>query len=228
VPDDASKIAAALGEATRHLNADEDVPAALSAIVEIARYYLAQIDHVGISVAHRRGKIETLAATGPLVLELDQAQYDLREGPCVDAIESEPVVVVNELRHEQRWPRYVPRAAELGVRSQVGLRLYAEETLGGLNLYSTSSDLVTPETRQLADLFAAHASLALAQVRREDDMSTALASRRLIGQAIGIVMERYHITEDRAFQFLVRASSHGNIKMRDVAAELVREGNDKS
>jgi GAF domain-containing protein len=226
VTDEASHIAAALAEAARRINAPDNVSSTLETIVEVARDSMPDVDHVGISITHRRGKIETMAATDPLVYELDRIQYEFREGPCVQAIEIDPVIVVNNLRHEQRWPRYVPRAVTLGVRSQLGLRLYVEEeTLGGINIYSTTSDVISEETQHLAELFAAHAALALGRVRREEDLNTALASRKLIGQAIGIVMERYQMDEDRAFGYLARVSQHGNVKLRDVARELVEQRN---
>jgi GAF domain-containing protein len=226
VTDEASQIAAALAEAARRINAPDNVSSTLKTIVEVARDSMPDVDHVGISITHRRGKIETMAATDPLVYELDRVQYELREGPCVQAIETDPVIVVNNLRHDQRWPRYIPRAVEQGVRSQLGLRLYVEkETLGGINVYSTSSDEISEETQHLAELFAAHAALALGRIRREEDLNTALASRKLIGQAIGIVMERYQMDEDRAFGYLARVSQHGNVKLRDVARELVEQRN---
>lgn len=94
-------------------------------------------------------------------------------------------------------------------------------TLGGLNLYSTSSDVVSEEAVQAAQLFARHATIALEKAQDSEQLSEALSTRKVIGQAIGIVMERFQVDEDRAFQFLVRASSTSNIKLRDVATELV-------
>jgi AmiR/NasT family two-component response regulator len=73
----------------------------------------------------------------------------------------------------------------------------------------------------MAALFAAHAGLALGRAQREDQLRTALASRQLIGQAVGIIMERYRMDETRAFDYLARVSSHGNIKLREVAREVV-------
>lgn len=130
--------------------------------------------------------------------DLDSLQYELGEGPCVHAIRAEPVTIVNDLRHEQRWPHYVPRALDFGLRAQMGLRLFADgQTLGGLNLYSTEGESIDPEVRQVAELLAAHAALALGRTRREEGLSSALTNRKVIGQAIGIVMERYQMDEDR-------------------------------
>jgi GAF domain-containing protein len=131
------------------------------------------------------------------------------------------------IHHDQRWPRYVPAAVELGLRSQLAVRLYLDDqgTLGGLNLYSTTSDDVDPEAEGTAELFAAHAAIALGNARERENLNQALHSRKVIGQAVGILMERYEMNEDRAFAFLVRASSHANIKLREVAQELVNRAN---
>ena len=142
------------------------------------------------------------------------------------AVETEQVVTVNHLRHDQRWPLFASRAAALGLRSQMGLVLHSDDhTRGGLNLYSTETDVIDPDVQHLAELFAAHAALALGFVRQNEDLHSALASRKTIGQAMGIVMERYGVDEDRAFGYLRRVSSNTNVKLRDVAAGVVDNAN---
>ena len=121
------------------------------------------------------------------------------------------------------------QALELGLRSQLAVKLYLDhDTLGGINFYSTLHDEVHADARELAQLFATHAAIALGHAQEREDFSEALRSRRAIGQAIGLLMERFDMTEDRSFGFLVRASSHRNIKLRLVAQELVDESNAKA
>jgi GAF domain-containing protein len=224
-----SPLAEALVHAALEIDAAPDVETTLDAIVHTAQRSLPGVDHVGISIAHRNGTIETKSGTDQLVWELDQVQYELREGPCVHAIEGDNVVVAADIRHEQRWPQYVPRAVERGVKAQVGLRLYVDhETLGGLNLYSTQAEFIDPDVVHTAELFAAYASLALGRARREETLQAGMQTRKLIGQAIGMIMERYGIDEDRAFEYLVRVSQHSNIKLRDIAQELVSQGNHRA
>jgi transcriptional regulator with GAF, ATPase, and Fis domain len=219
-------VARALAEAAREINAPRDLQHTLDTIVQTATSSIPGIDHVGIAISHRDGKVETMAATDPFVWDLDEMQYELGEGPCLDAIWKEPVLRVEHARHEQRWPRYIPKAVERGLRAQLGLRLYVDEaTLGGLNMYSTESDTIDPEAQEIAELFASHAALALGRARREEQLNSALYTRKIIGQAIGMVMERYQLDEDRAFQYLTRVSQASNIKLREVAAELVRMRN---
>lgn len=110
------------------------------------------------------------------------------------------------------------------------MRLFTEtETIGGLNnMYSTSVDTTDPDVVPTAELFAAQASIALSRVRREEQLNTTLQTRKVIGQAIGILTERPGLTEDRAFEYLTRVSSHTNVKLREVAKEVVARRNDES
>jgi transcriptional regulator with GAF, ATPase, and Fis domain len=217
-------ISDAIARISRAINAPNDLQSQLDVIVDVARNSMPEIDHAGVSVAHRDGTVETKAATSELVKELDQLQYSLGEGPCLHAIESDPVVVVQDARADTRWPRFMKAAVELGLRSQLGLRLYLDEQArAGLNLYSTSSNTIDPETESLAELFASHAALAMGRVRIGENLSAALASRTTIGMALGLVMERYGMDRDRAFAYLTRIASSSELKLREVAEHLVAE-----
>lgn len=194
----------------------------MTSVVDVARETVPGFDEVSISVLRRKGEIETLAGTGELVWELDELQYRLDEGPSVDAIRDGSVVLVERLPNEQRWPRYVPEAAKTGLRAQLGVQLQTGEgTIGGLNFYSTTADSIGSETRKIAELFAAHVTDALSRSLYEQQLNDAISSRQVIGQALGIVMERYQIDQDRAFEYLTRASSTSNTKLRTVADEVV-------
>lgn len=153
--------------------------------------------------------------------------------PCMDTLDGSDVVTAPGLRAEQRWAQAeqrwaqcVPPALALGVRSQLALRLHhGDDTIGSLNPYSTVCGEVSHDALAPAGLFAAHCAVALGYAEERAHLTEALQSRRIIGQAIGILMERYEMNEDRAFAFLVRASSHSSIKLRAVAQELVDERN---
>jgi GAF domain-containing protein len=214
-----SDLGHAIASAARTMHHPRTLDETLQTIVEVARDSLQGFNHIGIATVDRKGKVETRAAVGDLVLILDKLQYGLDEGPCAEVLREATVVSAARVTEDDRWPRYGPEAAAHGLRSQLALKLYLDDegTLGGLNMYSTVSDEVDPEAEAVAELFATHAAIALGNARERDELSQALATRGMIGQAIGILMERYSITEDRAFAFLVRASSHDNIKLRDVA-----------
>jgi transcriptional regulator with GAF, ATPase, and Fis domain len=215
-------VATALARASESINEPRTIQDTMDAIVKATSTSLPEFAHVSISVKNPQGAFETSAGTDQLAWELDNIQYELEEGPCVQAIEGEPVVLVPHLRREQRWPRYIPAATARGVRSQVAVRLFANNThVAGLNLYSTECDEADTTSVETARLFATHAGIILGHAQVEDQLNTALHSRKVIGQAMGILMERYRMDGDRAFNFLVRASSTSNIKLRDVAEELV-------
>lgn len=222
-------MAEAVADAARQINGPHDMASTLRSIAFVAAHQMPEFEHVSVSIAHGNGHVETVAATDDLVRRLDQLQYELGEGPCLHSLHTAEVTAVEDFRRDQRWPRFVPEATKLGVRSQLAVRLFADEqTIGGLNMYSTVSDTISEETRHMADLFATHAAIALGRARREDQISTALESRAVIGQAIGIVMERYTLDANRAFAFLRRVSSTSNLKLRDVAEQLVDEANKAS
>lgn len=218
------ELAEALTEAARRMNAPVTLAETLDAIVRVARDSMNGIDHVGITVSRGGGHLETAAATDDFVRELDAVQYELHQGPCVTALENDaqPITIVEHARLETRWHEFIPRAVSHGLRSQMGVRLFVDgETLGVLNCYSVSSDTIDDDTHHLADLLATHAALAYGHVRKFTDLQAALVNRQQIGQAVGIVMERYHLDSDRAFDYLVRVSSTSEVKLRDVAREIV-------
>ncbi len=213
----------ALNEAADAMNVGGDVAATLEAIVTQAKLTLPGIDHVGISTVDRRGRVRTVAFTDDLVIRLDELQYAAGEGPCVTAMTESETVVVENARHEQRWPGFIPGAVALGMRAQMGVRLYREPAgVGALNMYSFEADELDPLLPQLAELFARHAALALGHARHSEQLETALETRSLIGQALGIVMERYGIDESRAFDYLSRTSTTTNTKLREIARQLVQ------
>ncbi len=222
-------IRAGLLKVTRDLNEPRRLQATLDTIVETAAHSLPGITHVGVTIAGSDGDLETRAGSDPFVWELDQLQREVHEGPGLHVLGVDPITTVEWAASERRWPRFMPLAVAKGLRSQIGMRLYTEkETLGGLNMYSTSSDTIDPDVLHMAELFAAHVSLALGHARREEQLTTAMTTRKVIGQAIGILMERHELDEDGAFDYLVRLSSHANVKLRRVAEEIVALRNDLS
>lgn len=221
-------MAAALTEAAQVMHAPTTVEETLEAIAEATLKTIPGFDHAGISITHRDGRIETMTGTDRLVWDLDDLQYGLREGPCYDAIRGAGVVLVENAPDDPRWPRYLPAAAEKGLRSQLAVGLYQDgDSMGGLNLYSTASETIAKEAVLIAELFATQAAIALGRSTEHAQLNDALVSRTVIGQATGIMMERYQLDEARAFQFLIRASSTSNTKLRDIAREVVRTAIDR-
>ena len=218
-------MTAALAAAVRSLARPESTEAKLLTIVETLALSLPMFKDIGVSTIDRHGVVSTRAATSQLVWDLDALQYELGEGPCVDSLHDAMVVEAPLIVEDQRWPRYVPRAVELGLKSQLALKLYVDEdkTIGGLNMYSTSDEEIDPDAVAVADLFATQAAVALGQARTVEQLTQALETRQLIGQAVGLVMAKYGLAEDAAFGFLARMSSHSNTKLREIAERVVAE-----
>lgn len=154
------------------------------------------------------------------------AQNDTEQGPCLDALRDNKRVVVDDLRVDSRWPVFSARAAELGVRAMVCVPMEAAgRQIGVLSLLSDGPEFLGDEdTPVLASVFAAHAAIALTGASRVEEVVAALGHRDVIGQAKGILMERFKIAPDVAFAMLVRTSQRSNLKLREVCAQLCLTG----
>jgi GAF domain-containing protein len=219
------RVASIMASVAESLDQTASSEETLSRITWCARETIPGVDFASISVRHRDGHLETVAATSDIATKIDSLQYELQEGPCYDAASSEDAVSTVDVATEPRWPTYGPAAAALGVRSQVAVRFYeTPQSRGGLNLYSASARALADQVG-FAQIFAKHAAIAMGHTYTVEGLNTALAGRKSIGQAIGIVMERYGLDEDHAFEFLMRMSQTANIKLRKVAAEVVKQAN---
>ena len=218
-------ITAALSKAARTIGKSRTMEETLDAIVHAAQRSMPNFDHVGVSTIDRRGRITTRAATSSLVRELDALQYQLEEGPCYDSLQEGGVVSAPHIRHDQRWPRYVPAAVGVGLRSQLAVKLYLEEyrTVGGLNLYSTITEDIHEDAALAADLFATQAVTVLEKSRELDHLHEAMLTRERVGMAIGLVMGKYQMGSTAAFDFLARTSTNSNIKLRLIAERVIED-----
>lgn len=222
-PPDAG-LARDLSELARELQAVPSMESLLQRIVEAALAEIGPAEHVGISEILRKD-VRTRAASGRLVHQLDELQYRLEDGPCLSSLREERTVRTDDLEVEQRWPRFAPAAAEHGMRSMLSVQLFVEgDNLGALNLYATVPGAFDERDESTAMLLAAHAAVAMKDTKVEAELRTALETRDLIGQAKGILMERFKIDERQAFDLLVTASQHAHRKLHDVADELARTG----
>jgi hypothetical protein len=200
----------------------------LDAMTVLICAVIDDVDFAGITVTAEDGSLTTLAPTHELASRCDELQGQLGEGPCLDALTDDAVYVAEDLANDSRWPRYAPAAAALGIGAQMGLDLYPPgKGRAALNLYSFQPQPFV-DAVDIAEIFAAHASMMLGYTRHMDQMETALGGRKVIGQALGIVMERYSLDEDLAFQFLARTSRESNVKLRAIAADIVAGANQRN
>lgn len=212
-----------LAHASLAMSQHRTQPEVLQEIVQQAALVLPAFEHVSISLISDDLRFETLAATTELARDLDRVQAQAQDGPCADAARDDETVVLADARHEQRWPAYIGPAARLGLQSQLSLPLSRDlRNACCLSLRSTSGHEVDAQTVAVAEHLAVHAGLALSHVETADQLHTAVGTRTVIGTAIGIVMERYGLSQSQAFNYLVRQASQQNRKLRLVAQDLVR------
>lgn len=182
----------------------------------------AGCDDAGIMLVHTRQRIETAASTAPRVTTSHELQREFDEGPCLDALDSGGSFVSADVAADERWPRWGKAVADLGIRSAMSVLLETRERrYGSLNLYSNRLNAFDGDDLATAMIFARHASIALANAHHEQGLLVAIDARKLIGQAQGILMERFDIDPDRSFEVLRRYSQHHNQKLRDVAEWVV-------
>src|SRR3954463_1452013 len=171
----------------------------------------------------------TVVSTGQLAVALDESQYERGHGPCLHAARTGEVTEIADTRTDRRWPDYLPRAVEAGNLSSLSVPLAIdqdEQVTGALNIYARQPDAFDQNSRSFATRFGPYAAVAAGnlyayQSARDmaDNLQVALESRAVIDQAKGVLIERYRLTPDQAFQLLVQASMNANRKVRDIADE---------
>lgn len=205
------------------------VEGTLQRIVDLAERAIDGCEAAGILVVDG-DSVTTAAASSALVVVVDQLQIDSGQGPCLDAATQWSTVYADDLIDDPRWPKFGLAAVAAGVRSALAYSLFTDRP-SALNMYARLPAAFGATDRAQGQLFATLARLAIesAEERASDkskagNLTEALRTRELIGQAQGILMERERITADQAFDVLRRASQHMNIKLREVAETLVDTG----
>ena len=197
----------------------------LERIVERAVEVVPGCDHAGVTMRSRRHKVETVATTSSVAAACDALQYELDEGPCLDAIWHEPCYLTADTSSDPRWPAWGPRVAQHGVGSVLSVRLATStETMGALNLYADVVSAYSADDVDLALIYAQHASNAMGAILLVSGLQTPWTAGTCIGVAQGLLMAEHDLTVEQAFDVLRRYSSHANVKLREVAAHVVETG----
>jgi GAF domain-containing protein len=200
---------------------DETVEETVEKVLEFTLKAIG-CDYAGVIFVHGKHHIETAAATDPIVAKLDAMQMEVGEGPDVSVIADRLGVIVSDTRTESRWPTWAARVYDAGIRSLISVRMYTDdETIGTLNAYSRHADAFDVDDQAVAHVLARHAAVALGNARKIENLWMAVDARKRIGQAQGILMERFDLTADQAFAVLLRYSQDNNLKLRVVADRLV-------
>ena len=220
-------VGAQLADMARDLLTQESTQATLDRIAEYAVELVDGCHAAGILVVRKR-EVVSIAATDDLARASDQAQGDLREGPCFDATTQKRRVyrIADLTAADDSWARYASRARELGIGSMMGFLLFTTDSdnLGALNLYSRQPNAFTDDSERIGLMLASHAAVALVSARQEANLRIALDTSRTIGEGIGIIMARHKLTETAAFDRLLQASKSTNTKLRNVAEAVLQTG----
>jgi GAF domain-containing protein len=215
-------LAARMAELARAAAAPSTVNDVLSDVTATAKELIPAVDTAGVLLIGKGGRFESLAGTSDLPHKLDELQMTFNEGPCVEAALDELIVRTEDFRSETRWPRYSAASAELGVLSGLSLKLYtADRTAGALNLFAFKPNAFDGEDETVGVILAAHAAAAILASRQGEQLESALTTRDRIGQAKGIIMERYGVDDVRAFEMLRRLSQDSNTRLADVAQRVI-------
>lgn len=218
-----TELAALLGDLAQQMQAEPSSAATLRTIVNAGAHLLPGISWAGISLI-RGNDVASEATSDDVAQTLDRLQSELGDGPALSALADHRTVVVPDLGAEKRWPRFVGAATDMGVRCMLSFRLFVDRgALGALNLYGPDPVDFTDDAVSTGEILAQHAAVAIAGAAAEEQFQSALASRDVIGQAKGLLMQRDRLTSLQAFATLTRASQETNMKLVDVARWLVGE-----
>jgi GAF domain-containing protein len=222
VPDDAWPVLEQLARGL-HLKGAELQPT-LDAIVGRAVEIVAVAEHAGLILV-LGGELVPQSTLGDPPRELDELQRRTGSGPCIDAAVRQTVIAVEDTAADDRWPEFAAAATSLGVASVLCAPLWLNNRrIGTLSLFAPKPYAFGDTELHLTELFATHAALALAEAQGREQWNAALASRDVIGQAKGILIERYRLTPLEAFDRLSRASQAANVRLVEVAQHLVETG----
>lgn len=222
---------AAFADIDRRLAGHRDADSALAVLTELAAAEVPGAQYAGVTLG-TFGRFRTIAPTDDIVRAVDQIQYDLGSGPCVDAAIEDDAFCADDLRSDERWPDFGMKAAEAtGILSMLSFRLYLEHdesVIAAINMYSTEPGAFGAESRARGLLLATHGALAVsgaAAREKATNLERALSTSRDIGVAMGVLMAAHSIDRDQAFDLLRIASQRTHRKLSDVAAEVARTGN---
>jgi GAF domain-containing protein len=211
-----------MAELARAAAAPRSVEQVLSDVTATAKELIPGVGTAGVLLIGKSGKYETLAPTSALPYELDDLQIKFDEGPCVQVAMDDLIVRTNDFRTEERWPQYSPAVVKLGVLSGLSVKLYtADRTAGALNLFGLKANAFDAEDETIATVLAAHAAAAILASREGEQLQSALSTRDRIGQAKGIIMERYGVDDVAAFEMLRRLSQDSNTRLADIAQRVI-------
>ena len=212
----------AMAELTRNFASDTALERTLTGVTTAAVELIEGVDYADVMLIGGKGQLQSLTPTVPLLTELDAVQVRLQQGPCLEAAVSGAMIRCTDLREDSRWPGFAAAALAAGVHSMLSFQLHTDhDHLGALNLFGRAPRQVNPAAEAIGALLAALATVAVMTAEKDRQFRTALASRDLIGQAKGILMNTYKVDAIRAFDMLKALSQDSNTPLRTIAQQII-------
>ena len=216
-----SDLARVLGDLAVEMENQLDAESVLQTITAGAVAIIPGVRWAGISRIQGR-TVEACVPSEPHVASLDALQSELDEVPCITALREHHTVHIDDMSQHTQWPRFAKAALELGVRCSLSFQLFVhKDNFGALNLYGGEAGVFDDDSFLYGEILAQHAAVAMAGSQATEQMHRAIASRDLIGQAKGIIMERFRVDAVQAFALLTRLSQESNTKLLDVAERVI-------
>jgi GAF domain-containing protein len=214
-------VGTSLAEMALSMHEEATVAETVDRVLDFA-HSAVDCSEAGVVFVRAKHRLETVASTDPVVVALHAREMELDEGPDLSLAEDRASITVDDTHEDDRWPAWAAAAAESGFRSMMGVRLYtSQRTMGSLNLYDSRPHHFSAADLEVTHVLARHAAIAMVRAQETKDLWHAIDSRKLIGQAQGILMERFDLDDERAFEVLRRYSQNTNVKLRDVAQMVV-------
>ena len=219
---DMHDLATRMAELARTIADPPDLDVILTSVTEAARELIPGVDTAGVLLIGKGGTFESPGGLGELPHQLDELQMRFDEGPCRQAALNDVIVRTDDFREEKRWPRYSKECVDLGVLSGLSFKLYtAERTAGALNLFGFQPREWDGEAETVGTVLAAHAAAAVLATRRGEQLQSAISTRDRIGQAKGIIMERYKVGDVQAFEMMRQLSQDNNVRLIEIAQQVI-------
>ncbi|MFF2029283.1 GAF and ANTAR domain-containing protein [Arthrobacter sp. NPDC058192] len=208
-----------------HDTVDEAVLALAQALVEA----IPGTAGAGVSLMDGWGRRTSTASTDPVVLDADQLQYDLGQGPCLSAWAQQTTMNVEDTHTETRWPTWTRAVADLPLRSVISSPLLTRDgAIGALKVYSPAPGGFDSRAVRVIELLARPAALMLANTlardsaqRLSDGLIRALGDRDAVRTATGVLMERFHLGRDLALATLITGSRERHEPLNQLSREII-------
>ncbi|MGK2881502.1 MAG: GAF and ANTAR domain-containing protein [Mycobacterium sp.] len=218
----ADDLATRMADLARNAAGPLTVAEVLEHVTTSAVEVIPGVDLAGVLLIGKGNSVETMAPTNDLMFALDALQEKYGEGPCVEAARDELIVRIDDFEHDTQFPDYNVEVVKLRLRSALSFKLYTSQaTAGALNLFSYQPNVFDAECEAVGSVLAAHAAAAILASRHGEQLQSALTSRDLIGQAKGVIMERFGVDAVRAFEMLRELSQTSNIRLVEIAQRVI-------